>query len=1393
MKKYDVGVMGFWYSCNYGSILTYFGLNHILREYGYSVLMIDKPVLFKNDIEYRDTHSRLFAKENYDISNIYEIKDLVKLNDICDTFILGSDQLWNYGLAKPFGYAMFLDFVNDDKKKLACATSFGHDTFGGPDGYKKIVYEYLSKFDGISVRENSGVDILKNDFDLDAKLIADPIVMCGKEAFEELVHKSTLNLKNENYIIAYILDYSKEKEEYLCKISSNFNKKVYVIVDGLPWRFEENKNKYTKVEVLNKITACDFLYAISNAFFVVTDSYHGMCLSILYNKQFLCFGNNKRGNTRFLSLLEKLELKNRLFTGEKLYSDIINFPIDYFKVNEKLNAFTDYSKKWLSDKLSTTKSGYSNDNTCLSLERSKCTGCGTCAAVCAKKAIKIEPDDEGFLKPSIDSRLCNDCGLCKKRCPVLNFTKVNNPDPDCYAVMAQDNIREISSSGGMFTLLANYILERNGVVCGAAYNDDHSVSHLIINSEKDLFKLRGSKYIQSSSWECYQQIRNYLLDSKWVLFVGTPCQVSGLKSFLHKNYEHLVTVDLLCHGISSYKVFKKYITDLFGNKEIDSLEFKAKKPWGWHAGMNIKFKDDSAYSKICDIDPYFASYLSGLSKSSSCALCKANSLPRQGEFTIGDFWKVTAFDKNLNDGLGTSMVLVNNEKAKRIFEEIKKLSITKLVKQVPIKFAINGNNIIVRPYKLNKNRNLFFKYLSDFDIGTLYDYCKNSSLLGCLRNYDDNVNKYSKNFDLYILAYLTAKYYKGRKIVTWIKNDNFNKILFDKYGIKVHLNVTLNKNLVNQNTMTLDFLRGKSSEYYLVSLDRGYDNKIYSTLSSYGFEEHQDFLFRFFKPIVIENLNLSNGYYQDQYGNTIEGKSGVISKVIIRGYNNHVSIGSNVSFDKDTVFELQGNSFIKIEDDSKFFGKTLFDMKFCSGFKRLYIGSSCVFNNGSMFRLFSNASVILKDHITSSSSFGLHCVEGKNILIGRDCMFSYENEIWSGDGHCIFDVSTSSLLNYNITKANRDRDCLIIGDHVWVGKQAFLLGNTSIGSGSIVGARAVVKGHYPNNCIIAGNPSSLIKRDKAWSRSGVHTTTIDKCGLEYVKLTNNCMPELSFKKVLIIGGTGKIASFLIPLLLENGNYVSTLSRHNIEPNDNIEKHFIVDSDNLPNMLKAFKNEYFDVVFDLIAYSALHVNNVLSSIKCNKYIQISSAAVYNKFKLMLDETEFNPLNFDCNLNDISSVYYEGKRMAETVACKYFNSVNSTIVRLPPVTQTERLYYYCDHIFNKKPMKVDNINNIMTFVDRTDIAKFLVWIAGQKFNGIYNFASDGFVTTKMLVDYISNKLDIKPLFSQYGDVVPFNTGSYTLNLEKVKQKGFICPVLNNWFWKSLDQYISRVSNA
>lgn len=349
----------------------------------------------------------------------------------------------------------------------------------------------------------------------------------------------------------------------------------------------------------------------------------------------------------------------------------------------------------------------------IQVEDALCTGCGVCEKLCEVHAIKMSLKTDGFMYPEIDVQKCINCGICAKGCAIeQSFSRLNEVE-NCYASYASDEIRERSSSGGVFTLLAEWIIEQNGYVCGAAYLD-RKVKHIIVNNKEELERLRTSKYVQSDIRDVLLEIKRLLVEDKIVLFTGTPCQVAAVYCFLGDAHSKLYTMDILCHGVPSQELFDKYLTERFGEKKLTKINFRDKSAgWTYQLQLKIETEEESIISKISE-DPYYIAFNERISLRESCGTCRFASQNRCGDITVGDFWEIWQYKKSLDDRKGTSLVLINSEKGKCIWNSIKEKMLQ--VQEVPLEYAKRGNVTLNKALSLHPKRNEFLKDLHEYSI-----------------------------------------------------------------------------------------------------------------------------------------------------------------------------------------------------------------------------------------------------------------------------------------------------------------------------------------------------------------------------------------------------------------------------------------------------------------------------------------------------------------------------------------------------------------------------------------------------------------------------------------------------------------------------------------------------
>lgn len=356
-------------------------------------------------------------------------------------------------------------------------------------------------------------------------------------------------------------------------------------------------------------------------------------------------------------------------------------------------------------------------------EIERCTGCSACAAVCPRDCIAMVPDREGFSRPVINTAQCIDCGRCQAVCPVTaEQPRPSGPSLAFAAINSDDAVRCTSTSGGVFTLLCRWVLERKGVVFGAAYDTTFRVVHRIAEDEAALAGMRGAKYAQSDLDGTYRRVLEYLKADRYVLFSGTPCQVAGLSAYLGKEYEKLITVDLICHGVPSPKVWQYYIRS---RSALDAdgaapcaINLRSKET-GW-PGYSIRFDypQGQFYAAPNALDPYLRGFVGGLYLRPSCHRCRFRGINRQSDFTLGDYWGVWSQLPALHDGMGTSLVLLHSPKARTLWREL--ASGMRCMEVDPVQALTDNPRALTSP-PMAENRAAFFETYEHTDFATLVD------------------------------------------------------------------------------------------------------------------------------------------------------------------------------------------------------------------------------------------------------------------------------------------------------------------------------------------------------------------------------------------------------------------------------------------------------------------------------------------------------------------------------------------------------------------------------------------------------------------------------------------------------------------------------------------------
>lgn len=347
----------------------------------------------------------------------------------------------------------------------------------------------------------------------------------------------------------------------------------------------------------------------------------------------------------------------------------------------------------------------------IELSKIECTGCSACVSVCGTGAIKMGKDEAGFPIPVVVAKNnCVGCGLCEKVCPCLN-AQDEHANTDEIAIISQitdEAIRKESTSGGMFSAIALTVLKHGGIVYGAAYSDSFLVHHVGIENPDQLWRLRNSKYIQSDLGNTFNEVREQLLKGRQVCFSGTPCQVEGLASFLQKPYENLVLVDITCHGIGSPLVWDKYL-ELAKGYGPEKIFFRWKH-YGYKYSTMSFFDADNreVYFGDVETDSMLKAYFTNSCDRDSCYNCRFKKRYRVSDFTIWDCFQPQIFDASFDDDRGTSSVLVNTIKGRKLLQEMIYDGRIRFCRVEPSDLVV-GNRELIQSIKKSSCRDAFME------------------------------------------------------------------------------------------------------------------------------------------------------------------------------------------------------------------------------------------------------------------------------------------------------------------------------------------------------------------------------------------------------------------------------------------------------------------------------------------------------------------------------------------------------------------------------------------------------------------------------------------------------------------------------------------------------------
>lgn len=601
-------------------------------------------------------------------------------------------------------------------------------------------------------------------------------------------------------------------------------------------------------------------------------------------------------------------------------------------------------------------------------DKVNCCGCNACGDVCPKRAIDFITDNEGFWYPKVDMEKCVDCGLCEKVCPIINITNLKQNEfekPKCYAAVHKNiEVRFQSTSGGLFSALAEYVLKQGGLVGGSAYTQEWGAEHILVGDKTELYKIRGSKYFQSSLEGYYTSIKQTLERGKIVLVCGSPCQMAGIRSYFKERSENLFIIDWICMGIPSPKFFKKYVSywEKKTGQKLTSFQFKIK-DLGWRKrSMKLGFENGKYYYEDGEGSLFdFGYHRAHVICRPSCYKCVFKNAPFISDITLGDFWGIEKICHNpdLDRDLGTSVVLCHNKKGLTLFNAIK----SKIVTQ-----EIEYNDVVIENRALTQSqpaplidRASFYKRLDqdDFESLMLDVYNETSKYIP----FRTRIKPQIKNV-LRKLKYLCMALKSGPRSTYWyFKYNQFKNIFYGSGGLVLplsHCALDIHKSakiIVNKGVFMIGYKKIKGSKL---------ETRIY----------------------MDENAEIiANGDYRIYYGSDIEVFKNATLKV---GHQSGLNIGGNI---------------------------------------------------------------VCQDCISI----------GDTVAVGRYVTIRDNN-----GGHYI------GLPGY------KNSHPVVIEDHAWLCESCTIMPGANIGTGAIIGARAIVTGKIEPFTMVSGNPPKVVERNVYW-------------------------------------------------------------------------------------------------------------------------------------------------------------------------------------------------------------------------------------------------------------------------------------------------------------------------
>lgn len=618
-----------------------------------------------------------------------------------DVLLSGSDQIWNPKIFPDGRFDPVFFGAFSDRRKIAYAPSFGIPHV--PESMEGELRGYLEPFSHLSVREVQGQKIVEEITGRKVPVVLDPTLLLDREAWSGI---AAAPAETGGYILCYCINRPGALEPYIRQLAERTGLPVIQLC-GV------RQKVHPKAKCILDAGPAEFLGWFRGASYVCTNSFHGTVFSVQFQKPFFTAVAPAElaapETSRTFSLLSRLGLTDRII-GKGDTAGLAD-PVDWAAVETRLAGARADSLAYLRAALENEPEPAPAEEAPAQpsalprlADRGDCTGCGACASGCPRDAIVMERDREGFVYPRVNGEACVHCGHCTAICPALN-QRESGPMPAVFAAWNRDDsIRKDSTSGGVFSVLAEYILESGGVVFGAAMDGRQHLRHIACFRKEDLWRLRGAKYVQSDLGDCYREVKRWL-ESRPVLFSGTPCQVDGLYRYLGGRPENLTTCDLVCHGVPSPGVWEDMVRSIESRrgKSLQAVRFR-NKVTGWKdSHFTTVYSDGTVDSAPLFRTEFGRAFGRALFLRPSCYRCAYTSMTRVGDFTLGDFWGLRPEELPEQQERGISLLLVNTPHGSHLFDQLPLARVS-----FPPERAVAGNPRLATPIQRPADRAAFF-------------------------------------------------------------------------------------------------------------------------------------------------------------------------------------------------------------------------------------------------------------------------------------------------------------------------------------------------------------------------------------------------------------------------------------------------------------------------------------------------------------------------------------------------------------------------------------------------------------------------------------------------------------------------------------------------------------